>query len=191
MFKIVALDCEMIRAHSGKHLCGRVVIVGTNDNSHFTVLLNTYVKYNPDSIANYLTPWSRITQDLMMTGIPLAQVKARVRELITGCTLVTLNGRADMLSMCFSMQEIEQRCKFIDIQTYFKRESGQPFGLGPLVEYFGYKDDSRPVVIDHDCVYDAVYTLVLYNDHYKEGEVFVPLRPILSGKEYRKLYNLR
>ena len=179
----------MVKGTRG-HLCGRIVVVTLEENASLRVLLDTYIKYPPGTIVDYLTPWSKIKPWMMASGTPIQIVVPKLVALITGKTLVTQNGTSDFASLGLSLSFIRSICKHIELQTFFKRPDGRAYGLGPLVEYFGYRVNDSPVIIDHDCVQDALYTLKLHRDHYEHYGVFEPKCFIPSVKVYRRIHGL-
>lgn len=198
MFDLIALDCEMVQARDKRLLCGRIVVVSMNDKKEMTIIMDEYVSY-PDGnaeVRNYLTKWSKIKPEMMAypKGRPIHEVRRDVIELIGGRTLVTMNGDADFRSLGFDKREIKflySLCNHVELQNFFKRPDGSPYGLGPLVEYFNYRESfDKRVVIDHDCIQDAWYTLKLFVDHYDPTLLFIPSKPIPSVSVYRRQHRL-
>lgn len=187
---ILSMDCEMVRGKR-RHICGRVVIVSHDSYNRFTILLDTYVKYPPGEVVNCLTRWSKIRPWMLETGMDYLLVVEKVLSIISGNILVTQNGGADFACLGLTVHYVSSICQHVELQNYFKRPDGNAYGLGPLVEYFKYMSDGRPVIIDHDCVQDAVYTLRLYLDHYRHEGVFEPTGFIPSVKIYRTKHGIK
>jgi hypothetical protein len=173
-----------------KHICGRVVIVSLDESENPVVLLDTYVRHPHGEVVNCLTRWSNIRRWMLDRGIPYPLVVLKVIEIIRGNILVTQNGNADFACLGLNKDYVEAICHHVELQSYFKRPDGSGYGLGPLVEYFKYESDGSPVIINHDCIQDATYTLKLYNDHYVADGTFLPDSIIPSVKMYRLKHSL-
>ena len=78
----------------------------------------------------------------------------------------------------------------IELQDFFKRADGQPYGLGPLAVYFGYKRNGRRVVLNRDSVQDAFFQLVLFREHYLFHGSFQPAGEILTKSEYTRMFRV-
>lgn len=187
--KFVSLDCEMVKGVR-RHIVGRVVLVGKADDGSFKLLLDTYVRHPPGAVVNCLTRWSRITPVMLAGGLPHSVVVQMVIGIIRGTTLVTQNGRADFACLGLDQEFVSSICNHVELQSYFKRPDGSGYGLGPLVEYFKYTANGEPVIINHNCIQDALYTLIIYADHFKSSGVFVPAVPIPSVKQFRERHGI-
>ena len=192
---VFALDVEMVSGVWGnrvKNLAARVVLY-KRDAKYGTEnkVLDTYVSYPEGVVRSYNTRWSHIEPYMLRDGVSLPLVRAFLLELVEGHTLVTFAGKGDLASLCLQESEVRRRvAKYVDLQSYFVRPNGMPYALGPLVDYFGYSRSGRQVVIDHDCVDDAYFTLRLYLDHYLPYGIFEPVVPVLNKQAYKEKYGL-
>lgn len=193
---VFALDCEMITgivAGKRKQLAGRIVLIKSDKRYGYIKVLDTYITYDPSVIVKYNTKWSHIEPWMVAEGLPREIVISFLLHAICGHTLVTFSGKNDLDSLGLDAFTLihKHSVRYIDLQDYFKRQdNGSPYGLGPLVEYFGYRKDGRRVIINHHCVEDAFYTLRLYVDYYRPDSVFQPDFPVLSMKEYKTKYDI-
>lgn len=189
-----ALDVEMVHGNlTGENqlLAGRVVLVRSDPRKDCVKVLDTYVKYDEGVVQNYMTKWSRLEPWMLESGVTRDVVVDFLLRAITGKTLVTFSGRGDLMSLGISDGVLSLFVgKHVELQEYFKRWDGSPYGLGPLVNYYGYKRQGRPVIINHNCVEDATYTLKLYKDHYDEHGEFEPTEYIPSKREYNRVYGI-
>lgn len=194
MVPAVSLDTEMVRHRNGKHVAARVVIAKKDDfDVNVKIVLDLYVRYGEGEICNYLTRYSHIQpSQLLNYGMPLAIVKRRVLQELRGCVLVTFNGLCDFRALGLSIQDITSNViGWVELQKYFKRSDGSAYGLGPLTLYFGYKRFGKQVIINHDCIDDAYFTLRLFLDFWRSDTPFVPVQPIPNGKQYRAIFGLQ
>lgn len=190
---VFALDVEMVEGVVDgvrQNLAGRVVLVRSDRRVEWIKVLDLFIRYPEGVVRNYMTRWSRLEQYQMDSGMDRQLVVDFLLQLIAGHTLVVFSGSSDFRSLGVSQRVVGMFAHVVELQDYFKRSNGTSYGLGPLVDYFGYQRMGRPVIIRHRCVDDAVYTLRLFLDHYQEDELFVPDSHILSKKEYNQKYNL-
>ena len=191
---VFALDVEMVEGFCGGNrtfLAGRVVLVRNHPRLDWIKVLDTYIKYDPGEVTNYMTRWSKLEPWMIESGIERQAVVDFLLRLITGHKLVTFSGRGDLASLGLTTRTVSMFVsEHIELQDYFARPNGKPYGLGPLVEYFGYQRLGRPVIIRHNCVDDAQYTLRLYMDHYREDATFSPECYIPTKKEYCAKYGI-
>ena len=194
---VFALDCEMIQCFvSGKriNMAARIVLVKNNPkfiSYGWSKVLDTYIYHPKEIVRNYMTRYSGIEPWMVKEGAPMDAVVTFLLRAIAGHTVVTFNGKSDFLSLGITSETVLMYAsRHVELQNYFQRPDGTPYGLGPLVDYFGYRRNGRPVIIRHNCVDDALFTLRLYVDHFRDGEVFAPLYPVLSKSEYYTKYSL-
>lgn len=194
---VFALDCEMIKVSvdgKARNMAARVVLVKCSpifNSTGCTKVLDTYVYHEQGSIRDYLTKWSGIHPMMVQEGVQLNAVADFMLQLIAGHTLVTFSGHCDFAALGIDGNIVSRFAKkHVELQDYFKREDGRPYALGPLVDYFGYQRNGRQVIIKHNCVDDAVYTLRLYMDHYEADGDFNPSVPILTKSQYVRKYFL-
>ena len=176
-------------------LAAQVVIV-EEIKGEIIKVYESYIKYPPDMITDYKTKYSGMTAALLSQGQELEKVKQDIKDLIGNQTLVTLAGKDDLESLSFEVSDF----KHFDIQWHFWKtnpndsDSATPCALGPLVEYYGYKDAyGKPVVIKHVCEEDAYYTLKLYLDHYRYPETRdePSFDDVITSTKYREKHNLK
>jgi hypothetical protein len=128
---------------------------------------------------------------MIESGVECDAVVAFILRMITGHKLVTFAGAGDFASLGLCPQVVDMYAsERIELQDYFRRGDGRPYGLGPLVDFFDYQRMGRKVIIRHNCVDDAQFTLRLYLDHYRQGEQFLPDGYIMSKKEYCRKYGI-
>lgn len=192
---VFAVDCEMVTTlvdGKRKQSAGHVVLVKSDAKRGVVKVLDTYVHYDPSKVQSYNTRYSHIEPWMVEEGVPLQTVAYMLLRLVRGHTLVTFGGRGDLASLGLNEAYVRKFVKkYVDLQTYFQRTDGSPYGLGPLVDYFGYTRGPRAqkrVVINHDVEDDAKYTLFLYLDDMWVN--FVPSNEILTTKSYRLKYRL-
>ena len=113
-------------------------------------------------------------------------VEEFILSAITGHTLITFSGM-DVNALGISKEKLlEHASEHIVLQDYFQRFDGRPYGLGPLVYYFGYlRKSGQPVIISRDCFVDAVHQLKLYQDHYVPVGLFHPEGTVLNKRGVR------
>ena len=190
-----ALDVEMVNGvvnGESQNLAGRVVLVRNDPYVEWIKVIDAYIKYPDGVVRDCLTRYSRIKPwQLQMLGMPRDAVVNFILSAIYGHTLVTFSGHHDLRSLGIEM-DVVKRCvsQHIELQDFFKRPNGTPYGLGPLVDYFGYTRNDRKVVIRHNCVDDSVYTLRLYRDYYQANTTFQPVTYVLSKREYCTKYGI-
>lgn len=193
---VFALDCEMVtvlKDGKQKQAAGHVVLVKSDKKYGTVKVLDTYIRMRNSDVRSCKTQYSQIERWMLKEGIPVSTAVYIITHMVKGHTLVTFGGKADLdalgITEAYMLQFVS---RYIDLQRFFKRENGQPYGLGPLVEYFDYKENGEKVIINHDCEQDAKYTLRLYLDHwYDPGWVlFLPEVYIRSAKEYKQQYGL-
>lgn len=193
---VFALDVEMLETKIGgnrKNSAGRVVLVRSDPILTWTKVMDVFVKYEEEQITDYMTNWSKLEPWMIASGVHLDSIVDFIFQTISGHKLVTFAGASDFRALGISPRVVDLfASERIELQNYFKRGNGTPYGLGPLVEYYGYhhKYNLRPIIIRHNCVDDAQYTLRLYLDHHECGGVFTPSEYILSKGEYRRKYGI-
>lgn len=191
---VYAMDVEMIEGRfigTSRNLAGRVVVVRNDPTLTWTKVLDTYVWQDPAIINSYKTRWSRLHPWMIQSGVDQEAVVSFILRLISGHKLVTFAGAGDLASLGLSPDVVDlYASERIELQDYFCRKDGRPYGLGPLVDHFGYKRIGQQVVIRHNCVDDAQYTLRLYLDHYQHGQIFSPESYIMTKKEYCRKYGI-
>jgi hypothetical protein len=193
---VFSLDCEMITGMfdgKRKQLAGRVVLMKSDKTYGYVKVLDTYIKYRRDIIVSYNTKWSHIEPWMIGEGLPRRHVVSFLLTAIRGRKLVTFSGMNDLNALGLDLDTLvnKHKVQYLDLQDYFKRsENGLPYGLGPLVDYFGYKWNGFQVIINHNCEQDAFYTLRLYLDYYYPNEPFLPTDHILNKEEYKTKYHL-
>lgn len=190
-----SLDVEMIEGildGRRQNLAGRVVLVRSDPFVEWIKVMDAYIKYPDGVVLDCMTRYSRIEPwQLQLYGIPRDCVVNFLLSNLLGCTLVTFSGRHDFASLGISEEAIMNYVRrHVELQTFFKRADGTPYALGPLVDYFGYSRNNRKVIIRHNCLDDAVYTLRLYRDYYQEDFPFAPVSYIMSKKEYCNKYGI-
>lgn len=190
---IFALDVEMVEGLVDgvrKNLAGRLVLVRNDRRTEWIKVLDVFIRYPDGVVTNYMTRWSKLEEYQLSSGVDRQTVVDFLLHLITGHTLVVFCGSGDFRALGVSRRIIDMFAHVVELQDYFRRPDGTPYGLGPLVDYFGYQRMGRPVIIRHNCVDDAVYTLRLYRDHYSDSFEFIPDSRIMSKREYNTKYNL-
>lgn len=190
---VFAMDVEMVEGVVNgvrQNLAGRVVLVRNDRRTEWIKVLDIFIRYPEGMVTNYMTRWSKLEEHQMSTGIDRQIVVDFLLNIIHGHKLVVFSGASDFRALGVSRRVIELFATVIELQDYFRRDDGTPYGLGPLVDYFGYRRMGRQVIIRHNCVDDAVYTLRLYLDHYSEDFEFIPETRVLTKREYNNKYNL-
>lgn len=191
---VFALDVEMVTAvFGGKRtaIAARVVLMKTDLRTGTRKVLDTYVRNEKAVIVDYNTRYSRIESWMVDEGVDVDFVSSFILQAIRGHTLVTFNGHADFAALGLDENTIKTFAKkYVELQDYFRRPDGQPYGLGPLVHYFGYERHGRPVLINHHIIDDTFYTLRLYLDHYVANDTFYPTKAILTTKQFRNTFRL-
>ena len=191
---VYALKCEMVTAEIGgkrKQVAGRVVLAKSDRKYGFIKVLDTYVKYAAGQVTNCNTRWSNIEPWMIEEGMPRSVVVNFVLMAVRGHTLVTYSSNSNLSALGIDKSTVRiYAAKYVELQQFFKRANGEPYGMGPLIDYFGYQREGRSVVINHHCVEDAYYTLRLYLDWYVAFSVFAPTSYILSKEEYKTKHHL-
>lgn len=195
---VFAMDVEKVEALIGgvrKQVAGRVVLVREDRKVGWIKVLDLFIKYPPGVITNYLTKYSKLEPYQLDYGVDRQTALDFLFAVIHNGILVTFGGCHDYVSLGTTRRIVELFAETVELQEYFKRPDGSAYGLGPLVEYFGYRRNGKLVIIRHYCIDDAVYTLRLYLDHYRgddddDDAVFSPTRHIRSKREYKIRYNV-
>ena len=189
---VYAIDVEMVRGRQLQPLAGRVVLVRTDPYIEWVKVVDAYVRYPREEVRDCMTRYSRIEKWQLDTyGVDLQSLVSFLLAILKNQTLVTFSGRYDFASLGITEQQLRDVLKkHVELQDFFKREDGTPYGLGPLVDYFGYSRNNRKVIIRHNCCDDAVYTLRLYRDYYRDDIPFKALCYIMTKKEYCAKYGL-
>lgn len=192
---VFALDVEMVEGMINgcrTNVAGRVVLVRSDPKLVWIKVLDTYIKYEPRVVTNYMTKWSRLEPWMLDSGVDRDTAVTFFLHAVNSHKLVTFSGAGDFASLGLSPKVVRLfTSEMIELQEYFVRPDGRPYGLGPLVEYFGYQRAGRPVIIRHNCIDDAQFTLRLYLDHYGKCEnEFHPERYIMNKKEYNSKYGI-
>ena len=175
---VYTIKCDLDTALiDGKRqrVAGRVVLVRFDGFTYeYRKVLDTYVKYPPRTVVDFHERYSRLTPALLSSGIDRESVVDVVLKLVSGQMLVTFAGRTVFAALGINDYVIDRYVyKHIELQDHFKRQDGQPYALGPLIVYFGYRVHGRQVVLNRDLVQDAYFQLRLYNDHYSANDLSI------------------
>lgn len=208
--RFFSLDCENValkgvRTITGRieHplVAGRVVVVEWKEGAPVVVLDKTIKRTREELDMALLRYHSRfngfLTLQQLEQGTPLADVSNAIANLVRGHTLVTLAGAGDFKALGITPTEVRQTCLWRELHSYWVRwvwnkdgvEVQQPCGLGPICDYLGYD-----VVIQHDCINDAKYTLRIFMEQHDRltGELLPGINPddVMSGPKYKEKHGL-
>lgn len=184
---VYAMDVEMVQGCNRQLLAGRIVLVRSDPHDEWVKVLDVYVRYPNGIVRNCMTRYSRIEKwQLNKYGVDLQTVVLVLLDILRNKTLVTFSGNHDFSSLGISNTQVQNVVKkHVELQDYFKRPDGTPYGLGPLIEYFDYSRHCyQDIIIRNNCCDNAVYTLRLYRERYRKDIPFKASCYILSKKEY-------
>lgn len=192
---VFTVKCDLVTAViDGKkqRVAGRVILFRFDSLTfQYRKVLDTFVKYAAGVVVDTHPRFSRLSFEILSTGIDRDSVVDVLLKLVEGHTLVTFSGSTVFAALGIDEYIVGRYVgKHVELQDFFRRPDGQPFALGPLAIYFGYKHNGRQVILNHDSVQDAYYHLRLFNDHYSANETFEPMSAIMSKAEFCRKYNV-
>lgn len=180
-----------------KLTAAHVVLVKRDESEKVVPVFDTYIRYAPGVVVNYNTRFSRVAPWMLKDGMSKETAVSIIKRMIKGHVLVIFSGKNVLDALGITESQLRKYVTdYVDLQGYFfKRVNGQPYGLGPLVEYYGYKENGKRVVIHKELAKDAEYALRIYIDHYDPVSFFFPeffgsSTYIMTSKEYARLYKL-
>lgn len=135
----VAIDCEMVQVHSGRHAVARVAVVSYREE----VLLDEWVHVPASEVADYVTRISGVREEHLVSARSFEAVQAEVRQLIFGRTLIGHGLRADLKALQLahppaniidteSLDWGSRRCEHPGASPCGQLSLGRCGGLGPL-----------------------------------------------------------
>lgn len=171
-------------------IAARIVLIKKDHQYGWRKVLDTYIKHAPGIVIDHMTPYSKISPWMLSDGVSLEVARDFLMELIRGHTVITFAGDTKLKAIGLSADLINLESNHIELQDFFKRRDNQPYGLGPLLKYFGITTrKGMPAIAGRDCVEDAQYQLTLYEEHYQKSESFTPFSEIMNKLEYLRLYD--
>lgn len=175
-----------------KRIVGRVVMCRYDTcTGAYTKILDTYVKHPDGVVVDYETRYSRLTPSLLQSGVTPATVANFFLQSINGNTLVTFAGSRAFAALGIDKTMVDDfAAEHIELQDFFKRPDGQPYGLGPLALYFGYTRRGRRIILNRNSVEDAYFHLVLFREQYLFHGNFVPAGEIMSKAEFTRMFKV-
>ena len=167
----VGLDVEKIQGLNGQMLPGWVSVYQNPKQKRHQprtddIVYSAKIRQLPSDVKNYATPWSGLSRiDLSERAVPWDQVKKRLREILSGRTVVGVALNKDLIDL--GLEDIE--AEKIDLQQIFYDDNNQPISLKILayallnkkIQEFAENFNNNKA---HDPVIDSRITLKIYKN---------------------------